>query len=177
MLGQQVTSQSGRLSVRETTLLTVRQAEVLELAACGLSSKQIASHLGISARTVEDHFATLRQRIGARNRSELIAHAVAAGLITMNISLRLGPGPGEEASCDARQQPGPGTAGCDETPQWSVVSSQCDMCGKPVTAASTGRPRLYCSRACQGRAYRARRRTAAISASLPVFPGGTAPST
>ena len=40
--------------------LTGRQAEVLRLAGSGLCGKQIARRLGISARTVEDHFSALR---------------------------------------------------------------------------------------------------------------------
>ena len=37
---------------------------------------------------------------------------------------------------------------CDET---------CPMCGKSVERPASGRPRVYCSRACQQRAYRRRR--------------------
>ncbi|MCA2220373.1 TetR/AcrR family transcriptional regulator [Nonomuraea aurantiaca] len=33
----------------------------------------------------------------------------------------------------------------------------CQMCGVPVERAASGRPRAYCSRACQQRAYRRRR--------------------
>ncbi|TDQ47247.1 TetR/AcrR family transcriptional regulator [Actinorugispora endophytica] len=33
----------------------------------------------------------------------------------------------------------------------------CRVCGAPVSAATSGRPRDYCSRACQQRAYRARK--------------------
>lgn len=34
---------------------------------------------------------------------------------------------------------------------------KCQMCGAPVERAASGRPRAYCSRACQQRAYRKRR--------------------
>lgn len=61
--------------------LTSRQAEVLECAASGLSGKQIARALGISIRTVHEHMARMRHRPGARTDSELIALAVAAGLV------------------------------------------------------------------------------------------------
>jgi hypothetical protein len=47
----------------------------------GPGYKQIARHLGISVRTVEDHFAAMRARTGARTRGELIACAMAAGLL------------------------------------------------------------------------------------------------
>jgi LuxR family maltose regulon positive regulatory protein/two-component system response regulator NreC len=61
--------------------LTARQVEVLQLAGRGLSDKQIARHLGISVRTVEDHLAAMRLRTGAKTRSELIAYWAAAGLV------------------------------------------------------------------------------------------------
>jgi DNA invertase Pin-like site-specific DNA recombinase/DNA-binding CsgD family transcriptional regulator len=63
------------------TSLTARQAEVLRLAGRGLSGKQIARYLGISARTVEDHFSAMRRRTGAHSRSELIACWAATGLV------------------------------------------------------------------------------------------------
>src|SRR5216683_899652 len=61
--------------------VTARQAEVLQLAGQGLSSKQIARRLGISTRTVEDHFSAMRQSTGARSQSELVAYGAAAGLV------------------------------------------------------------------------------------------------
>lgn len=36
---------------------------------------------------------------------------------------------------------------------------RCAQCGTPLEHAGRGRPRRYCTRACQARAYRARRRT------------------
>jgi DNA invertase Pin-like site-specific DNA recombinase/DNA-binding CsgD family transcriptional regulator len=75
-MGQYVLPQHG-----ETVHLTVRQTEVLRLAARGLPGKQIARHLGISARTVEDHFSAMRQRTGSRSQGELIAYGAAAGVL------------------------------------------------------------------------------------------------
>jgi DNA invertase Pin-like site-specific DNA recombinase len=65
----------------QTVYLTNRQIQVLQLAVDGLSGKQIARHLGISPRTVEDHFSRMRLRTGAWNDSELVAHGLAAGII------------------------------------------------------------------------------------------------
>ncbi|WP_336207033.1 TetR/AcrR family transcriptional regulator [Nonomuraea sp. LPB2021202275-12-8] len=39
-------------------------------------------------------------------------------------------------------------------------TSTCRICGNPVEQSATGRPRAYCSRACQQRAYRARKGSA-----------------
>jgi two-component system response regulator FixJ len=52
--------------------LTERQRQVMELAATGLSNKEIATRLGISPRTVEIHRAWMMERMGARNIAELV---------------------------------------------------------------------------------------------------------
>jgi two-component system response regulator FixJ len=56
--------------------LSERQRRVMELAAVGLSNKEIASRLGISPRTVEYHRAWVMERIGAKNLSELVRIAM-----------------------------------------------------------------------------------------------------
>jgi DNA invertase Pin-like site-specific DNA recombinase/DNA-binding CsgD family transcriptional regulator len=87
MLGQQGINESAVSALVRPISLTARQAEVLQLAAYGLSSKQIAHHLGISARTVEDHFSAMRKRTGAHSQGELIAHGTAAGLVKPSFSV------------------------------------------------------------------------------------------
>jgi PAS domain S-box-containing protein len=61
----------------DTTGLTQRQAEVLELVAVGRSAKEIARHLGIGVGTVKTHLSMAFRRLGVRNRIEAIR---AAGL-------------------------------------------------------------------------------------------------
>jgi RNA polymerase sigma factor (sigma-70 family) len=56
--------------------LSVRQREVLELAAAGLSSKEIGRRLGISPKTVENHRAWVMERLGTRNLAELVRAAM-----------------------------------------------------------------------------------------------------
>jgi RNA polymerase sigma factor (sigma-70 family) len=56
--------------------LSARQRQVMELAANGLSSKEIARQLEISAKTVENHRAWVMERIGARNLAELVRMAM-----------------------------------------------------------------------------------------------------
>jgi DNA-binding CsgD family transcriptional regulator len=53
--------------------LTPRQAQILELAASGLSDKQIARRLHVTHRTVRTHFEKLFEDQGIRNRSQAIA--------------------------------------------------------------------------------------------------------
>lgn len=56
--------------------LSVRQGQVMELAAAGLSNKEIAERLTISPKTVENHRAWLMERMGARNLAELVRMAM-----------------------------------------------------------------------------------------------------
>ena len=51
--------------------VTSREREVLDLLIQGMSSKQIARELGISARTVETHLRNLRLKTGTPNRAAL----------------------------------------------------------------------------------------------------------
>ena len=44
-----------------------------ELVVAGLTHRQIGERLFISAKTVEHHIARIRRRIGAGNRSDLLA--------------------------------------------------------------------------------------------------------
>jgi DNA-binding CsgD family transcriptional regulator len=53
--------------------LTPRQAQILGLAANGLSDKEIAKRLGVTHRTVRTHFEKLFHDRGIRNRSQAIA--------------------------------------------------------------------------------------------------------
>jgi len=56
--------------------LSFRQRQVMELAAAGLSSKEIGMRLKISAKTVENHRAWVMERVGARNLAELVRMAM-----------------------------------------------------------------------------------------------------
>jgi len=61
--------------------LTPRQREILQLLAEGKSAKEIATALGLSARTVEFHKYTMMDALGMENSAELIRFAVKHGLI------------------------------------------------------------------------------------------------
>lgn len=78
---------SARAASAAAMPLTARQAEVLRLAGRGMSGKQIAHHLGISVRTVEDHFSGMRRRTGARSQGELIAYGIVAGLVKPGLAV------------------------------------------------------------------------------------------
>jgi DNA-binding NarL/FixJ family response regulator len=72
-------SKAGPFDPHDT--LTPRQREVLQLAAEGKTNAEIAARLNISQRTVENHRATLMQRLGLQNQTDLIRHAMRHGLI------------------------------------------------------------------------------------------------
>jgi DNA-binding CsgD family transcriptional regulator len=61
--------------------LSARELECLQFAAKGLSSKQIGQSLDIGERTVHFHLGNVLSKLGASNRQQAIAKAVAAQLI------------------------------------------------------------------------------------------------
>jgi DNA-binding NarL/FixJ family response regulator len=68
--------------------LTVRELEVLQLAAIGMSNKDIAIKLNISIRTVKAHLAEIFDKMRVSSRTEAIFTALRAGLIRLeNIQL------------------------------------------------------------------------------------------
>jgi DNA-binding NarL/FixJ family response regulator len=64
----------------ELARLTTRQREVLQLIAEGLSVKEAAVLLGISARTVEFHKYSMMEALGLKSSSELLRFAVKHGI-------------------------------------------------------------------------------------------------
>jgi two-component system, NarL family, response regulator NreC len=63
--------------------LTAREREVLQLAAEGKTSGEIAARLHISHRTVENHRANVMRKLGLKNQSELVCYALRRGLIPL----------------------------------------------------------------------------------------------
>ena len=66
---------------RPSDLLTERELEVLKLVARGLSTKEIASKLDISGRTVETHRANLMRKLALKSVALLTQLAIREGLI------------------------------------------------------------------------------------------------
>jgi len=61
--------------------LTDREREVLILLARGLSSKEIASELAISIRTVDAHRANLMRKLGVKSVALLTQTAIREGIL------------------------------------------------------------------------------------------------
>lgn len=57
--------------------LTHREQEVLGFVARGMTTPEMAQHLGISAHTVRDHVKALLAKVGVRSRAELVARIFA----------------------------------------------------------------------------------------------------
>lgn len=61
--------------------LTTREREVFHLVIEGLSTKEIARRLEISAKTAENHRAQVLAKLEARNTADVIRYAVKRGLL------------------------------------------------------------------------------------------------
>lgn len=61
--------------------LTGREREVFHLIVEGQTSKEIARKLGISTKTVENHRASVLQKLKARNTADVVRYAMRKGLL------------------------------------------------------------------------------------------------
>ena len=70
-----------RESVRLVFALTGRERQVLVLIAGGRSTKQAASHLGISYKTADSHRSRILEKLGVHETASMVRYAIRAGLI------------------------------------------------------------------------------------------------
>ena len=69
-------------STDASALLTPRQREILQLVAEGRSTKEIATLLELSVKTVETHRAQIMERLDIHDLAGLVRYAVRAGLVS-----------------------------------------------------------------------------------------------
>lgn len=87
MLSEQVQIPAGLQSTPQSnpmpapTALTTREVEVLRLMADGLSSRQIAAHLGIRFKTVAAHRNHILQKLQMNNTVSAVRWAIRTGLV------------------------------------------------------------------------------------------------
>jgi two-component system, NarL family, response regulator LiaR len=72
---------SGHLGLVES--LTVREEEVLEAMARGMSNKEIAAELGITEKTVKVHVSHILAKLGVFDRTQAVIAATKLGLIEL----------------------------------------------------------------------------------------------
>ncbi|MBI3924440.1 MAG: response regulator transcription factor [Armatimonadetes bacterium] len=65
----------------EQSPLSKRELEVLQLTAQGLTARQVAKDLSISANTVERHRANIMNKLGLSNRAQLVRYALERNLL------------------------------------------------------------------------------------------------
>jgi DNA-binding NarL/FixJ family response regulator len=75
--------QGPRAESQDVSSLTEREREVLTMLARGLSTKEIASALGIGTRTVETHRANLMRKLRVRSVALLTQMAIREGIVTL----------------------------------------------------------------------------------------------
>lgn len=66
--------------------LTVRERQVLSVAAEGLTAREIADRLGVRERTVTTHLARIYGKLGVGSRLAAIRLAARAGLVTVGVA-------------------------------------------------------------------------------------------
>ncbi len=76
-------SQPSGQSHKDFSLLTEREREVLQLIAEGRSTKQIASDLHVSAKTIESHRRQVMGKLNIRNIAKLTKYAIREGLTSI----------------------------------------------------------------------------------------------
>lgn len=79
---QAISAEENELDPHQT--LTLREREVLQMTAEGLSSTEIGEKLRISPRTVEIHRSNLTKKLGFKNHAELIRYALKRGILPMD---------------------------------------------------------------------------------------------
>jgi len=82
VLDPQIARRANLKGERETGL-TVRELEVLQLIVAGLSNKEIASQLNLSANTVAVHRANIMDALGIHKTAELVVYAIRNGLVNI----------------------------------------------------------------------------------------------
>ncbi|QTD55232.1 helix-turn-helix domain-containing protein [Parasphingorhabdus cellanae] len=71
-------------SLTNGPVLTLREHEILEFIAQGLSTKEVAQHIDIAPRTVDRHVENVRLKLRAKNRTHMVACAVMEGLLRVD---------------------------------------------------------------------------------------------
>ncbi len=69
--------------------LTRREFEIFRLLARGLALREVAEHLGVSAKTVSNHVSLLKQKLQVSTQAELVHRAIDSGVLRLGLPLPL----------------------------------------------------------------------------------------
>ncbi len=64
-------------------ILTDREQEVFDLLVLNKSTKEIASFLGISEKTVRNHISNAIQKLGVKGRAQAVVELIKMGELTI----------------------------------------------------------------------------------------------
>jgi DNA-binding NarL/FixJ family response regulator len=81
-LGQAQLTAEGRVAL---PALSAREREVVQLLAEGKSSKEIASHLELSVKTVETHRSNIMRKLNLHSVGDLVLYAVKTKIVQVAI--------------------------------------------------------------------------------------------
>jgi DNA-binding NarL/FixJ family response regulator len=76
-------AESGEMRSHSGEPLSERELEILRLAACGMSNRDIADKLVLSARTVQAHLANIFDKLTVGSRTEAVVHALKRGWFSL----------------------------------------------------------------------------------------------
>jgi len=69
--------------INETLRITRRQAQILQLVGCGLSSKEIALRISLAEGTVNNHIAAAMRVLNVDSRSHAVTKAIELGMLNI----------------------------------------------------------------------------------------------
>jgi len=88
-IGQRLIKQAARYPIKAVPLdrgerLSIRELEIIKLAARGMSNKSIAVELGITLRTVKGHLSEIFSKLNVGSRTEAVIAGLRAGFISVD---------------------------------------------------------------------------------------------
>jgi len=88
-IGERLIKQAARYPMRAVPLtrgekLSIRELEIIKLAARGMSNKNIAVELGITLRTVKGHLSEIFSKLNVGSRTEAVIAGLRAGFISID---------------------------------------------------------------------------------------------
>jgi len=88
-VGQRLLKQAARYPIKPVKIqdgekLSLRELEIIKLAASGMSNKSIATELGLTVRTVKGHLANIFSKLNVGSRTEAVIAGIRAGFLSVD---------------------------------------------------------------------------------------------